>query len=99
MARWPYNTKAWRQTRRAIIADEPLCRMCAQVGQTTAAQVVDHIERVADAPDKAFDPDNLQPLCKSCHDRFKQAQERGRGLRGAGLDGLPLDPTHHWRVG
>lgn len=70
--------------------------MCKQVGLITPAAVVDHIEPVSEAPERAFDPDNLQSLCKRCHDKYKQAQERGRGLPGARLDGAPLDPRHHW---
>ena len=42
------------------------------------------------------DDENLQGLCKPCHDE-KSARERGRPLRMAvGLDGWPTDPEHHW---
>ena len=99
MARWPYSTKAWAQTRAAQLSDEPLCRMCKQIGTLTSAEVVDHIVPVNEAPERAFDPDNLQSLCKRCHDRYKQAQERGGGLPGSSLTGAPLDPRHHWHEG
>lgn len=70
--------------------------MCYQVGVYTPATVVDHIVRVKSDPELAFSGDNLQSLCDHCHNSFKQAQERGKGLPGSGRDGVPLDGAHHW---
>lgn len=39
---------------------------------------VDHIKRVKDAPDLAFELSNLQTLCKPCHSK-KTQQECGFG--------------------
>jgi 5-methylcytosine-specific restriction endonuclease McrA len=85
----------WRRLRRIVLAQEPLCRMCTAVGRTTAAVVVDHIKAKRDGGTDARE--NLQPLCSTCHDAIKQAEEKGGGVRGCGLDGVPLDPAHHWR--
>lgn len=64
------------------------------MGRVTAATVVDHIVPVREAPDRRLDPDNLQPLCKHCHDSLK-AQQESRGYHSAvGEDGWPIDPDH-----
>jgi 5-methylcytosine-specific restriction protein A len=54
---------------------EPLCRMCRP--RLTPATVADH-----EAPHRGdavlfWDPDNLQSLCKRCHDGDKQRIEKG----------------------
>lgn len=71
--------------------------MCKEMGYYTEATVVDHIVKVVDDPDRAFDGDNLQSLCKHCHDSHKQAIDKGSGLRGWSKEGVPVDPNHHWR--
>ncbi|WP_350342360.1 HNH endonuclease signature motif containing protein [Proteinivorax tanatarense] len=68
--------------RKEIFKEEPLCVICLKAGRTTSAKVVDHI--VPHKGDKSlfYDQQNLQPLCKSCHDR-KTAKEDGRwGKKG-----------------
>jgi len=91
-----YNTKAWHKLRAAQLRDEPLCRLCQQLGRVTAAGIVDHI--IPHKGDEAlfYDPCNLQSLCKHCHDSAKQSQEKTGRLPGCGEDGWPLDPGHHW---
>jgi len=71
---------AWQRLRLAYLAQHPLCRMCEAQGRVTAASVVDHVLTIADRPDLRLDWNNLQPLCKPCHDRDKQREDaRGRG--------------------
>ena len=93
-----YDRAAWKRLRAHQLRSHPLCRMHLELGQPVAAAVVDHIN--AHRGDEAlfFDPTNLQSLCKHCHDAHKQAQEHSAGgiLRGAGLDGRPLDLAHPW---
>lgn len=67
------------------------------LGQTVEATVADHV--VPHRGDiELFFEGRLQSLCKPCHDAHKQAQEHSAGgiLRGAGLDGAPLDLAHPW---
>lgn len=60
------RTKRWRVLRMAIVErDGFACVSCGATGRLE----VDHITPVRDAPDRAFDPDNLQSLCASCHTR------------------------------
>jgi len=68
---------------------EPLCVFCDKAGRATGATVVDHIVPVRDDRSRAFDTDNLQSLCATCHSGAKQAEERG-GSTGCGIDGVPL---------
>ena len=46
---------------------EPLCRSCAAEGRAVAAVELDHIRPLHRGGD-AIAPDNLQPLCRPCHE-------------------------------
>lgn len=83
---------AWRRLRAAVLADEPLCRMCWQMGRTTAATAVDHINN--DPTDNRRE--SLQPLCDSCHSRKTQADMGKRVRVGFDANGEPIDPSHPW---
>lgn len=96
MAAWPYNTARWKALREQQLQDEPLCRYCEEQGRVQSANTADHIEPVAERPDLAFDQDNLQSLCGTCHSAIKQAEERTGHRRGCDVDGQPLDPHHPW---
>jgi hypothetical protein len=93
-----YNLAAWKRARAAQLREHPLCRMHMDLGQTVEATVVDHITPHKGDMVRFLDGENLQSLCKPCHDGHKQAQERNPDglLRGAGLDGRPLDLAHPW---
>jgi len=98
-SRWVYRTQLWARLRLEQLRREPLCRYCAQMGETVPATVVDHV--IAHRGDRAlaFDPTNLQSLCAPCHDRHAQAKDRGLPVAGCDADGYPLDPEHAWSVG
>ena len=72
--------------------------MHLELGQTVPATVADHIVAHRGDLEKFFDRGNLQSLCKPCHDGHKQAQEHNADgiLRGAGLNGAPIDLAHPW---
>ena len=70
----------WRIVRDAQLFDFPLCALCRKKGRATSATCVDHLVPVLVNPDLIYDLDNLQSLCKPCHDR-KTAREDG-GFRG-----------------
>ena len=93
-----YNTAAWKQARSAQLSAHPLCRMHLELGHTVPATVADHIKAHRGDLGLFLDRGNLQSLCKACHDGHKQAQEHNPGgvLRGAGLNGKPLDLAHPW---
>lgn len=93
-----YNRAAWRSLRASQLSAEPLCRMHRAIGQLVEGRVVDHITPHRGDLGLFYAADNLQTLCKACHDGHKQAQEHHADglLRGAGHDGLPLDLAHPW---
>ena len=91
-----YDLRRWRRRSKQFLAANPLCRMCQEIGQTTLAQVVDHVVPHKGDETLFWDETNWQPLCKTDHSAAKQAQEKGGGIRGCDVNGMPLDPGHHW---
>ena len=86
-----YSTREWKDLRASILKAEPLCRMCAEMGDITAASVVDHIKNHKGDVGLFFDIKNLQPLCKPCHDRHASRRDHGRDIRVTALDGWPAN--------
>ena len=87
-----YNTKEWKKLRFRHLHYHPLCVVCASVGRQTKATVVDH--RVRHHGDIAlfYDANNLDSMCKQCHDSYKQRKEWGQDVKPKetiGLDGFP----------
>jgi 5-methylcytosine-specific restriction protein A len=70
-----YDTAQWRRTRAFVLARDPVCKSCGRA----ASVVCDHTIRaslwLASGHD-FYDLDNLQGLCKRCHDS-KTAKEVG----------------------
>lgn len=72
------NDPRWKEAKR-------LCHdrdgwACTECGETERLEA-DHITRLSDAPELAFDLDNLQTLCDQCHDekeRHYQAKQLER---------------------
>lgn len=72
--------------RQRLFEREPLCRECLKRGVVRAAEYADHIVALANGgPDTE---DNLQPLCKDCHDA-KTNDDLGRKPE-IGVDGWPV---------
>ncbi|MET5012162.1 HNH endonuclease signature motif containing protein, partial [Burkholderia pseudomallei] len=65
--------------------DGGLCQPCARADRVTPAVAVDHIAPKAEGG--TDDDDNLQSICKACHD-VKTAAENQRA-RGRGLISAP----------
>ncbi len=76
-----------RQRQRRLDA-EPLCRSCRAKGVIVPSVVPDHI--VALTNGGTDDDENIQCLCKPCHDA-KTVQDLGYRARPTiGLDGWPI---------
>ncbi|ABR81497.1 HNH endonuclease [Pseudomonas aeruginosa] len=90
------SSAAWRRMRNQVLAEEPLCRMCAARGLVVPATDVDHIQDSrADYSDDNSRA-NLQPLCHECHS-LKTARSMGKSVTlGCDVSGLPVDPAHPW---
>lgn len=67
--------RAWERLRARHLANNPWCVFCLRKGIVTPATVGDHIETIEDRPDLRLDDDNVQSLCKPCHDGEKQRQD------------------------
>lgn len=73
-----YQTKRWGRLRAIKIANDPLCELCAQKEPSIIrpAEDVHHIVSFMTTADPikrkalAFDYDNLQSLCKECHQKI-----------------------------
>ena len=79
------------------LAREPLCRMCKQQGRLTPSNTVDHVKPHRGDWALFTDYSNLQSLCRSCHSVGKQRDENRGFTAGCAVDGMPIDPDHHWR--
>lgn len=67
---WRGYDSTWRKVRRMVLANEPLCRRCNQLGITKAADMVHHQVPVKAAPHLRLVMANLEPLCWSCHQKI-----------------------------
>lgn len=72
-----YKTARWQRLRWSVLVDAMFtCAMCKRIVSDTSQLVGDHI--IPHRGDEAlfWDAANIQCLCKPCHDRHKQAEER-----------------------
>lgn len=79
-----YKTSRWQKLRRTILKRDGYACQTTKVGlvgkyPAPNSPVVDHIKPHRGDPDLFWDPDNLQAVCKSWHDKQKQSMEK-RGL-------------------
>ena len=79
-----YNSREWKELRRAKLRANPLCEQCIKDGEAVgipggyirSARCVHHVVPIETARTKeemrrlAFDWNNLMSLCKSCHARI-----------------------------
>lgn len=70
-----YRSKRWKKLRRQVLADHPYC---STPGCDRPATDVDHVKRVEEHPELAYERSNLEPLCHSHHSQ-KTARETGFG--------------------
>jgi len=80
---------AWDKLRLRILQEEPLCRICLEVGRVTAARDVDHIVPTSRGG-ALLDPMNCRPLCVPCHQDVTRAQMGHKTKPAIGLDGWPI---------
>ena len=87
-----YGT-AHDKARKQLLAQEPMCRECMAKGIVTVATIADHV--ISKAKGGAPGIENMQPLCKPCHDEKtakESAEAQGKVYRPrqtTGVDGWP----------
>jgi len=90
-----YNSKAWRAFRNSIlIRDLFTCQMCGRLEGNSSQLVADHKLPHKGNRDLFWDAANIQTVCKPCHDRHKQSEERTGFSKAIGIDGWPTDDRH-----
>lgn len=74
--RW-YSSTRWRALRMKILTrDLFACQMCKRIVADTSKLVADHKKPHRGDEVLFWDENNLQALCKPCHDKAKQRSER-----------------------
>ena len=76
----------WQRYRVSFLANNPLCAECLRRGNTTLANVVDHIKPHKGSYRLFWEVKNHEALCKVCHDRKTASEDMGgwnthKGLR------------------
>lgn len=86
----------WQKARIGFLRSHPLCVDHESRGLVVAATVVDH--KIPHRGDQQlfWDKSNWQALCDHCHNSHKQRLEKSATVSGCNLDGIPIDPGHHW---
>lgn len=74
--RW-YKTARWQALRLKIfLRDLFICMECGRLEGNTALLICDHIVPHRGNEHLFWDENNLQTLCKTCHDTIKQREEQ-----------------------
>ena len=67
------HNRRWRKVRALVLAANPLCAdpygVHAAAGVPVVGRDVDHVVKLQDAPERAYDLSNLQVLCSFCHSK------------------------------
>lgn len=89
-----YSLALWKHLRLGQLRREPLCATCLLVHEEVrAAEVVHHIDPHRGDWSKFTDPENLESVCKACHDGEIQRGERaGWSDRGVQIYGQRIPP-------
>lgn len=80
-----YNLARWRALRlRVFTRDLFTCQWqdCGRIEGDTSRLVADHREPHKGDPRLFWDEENVQTLCKTCHDKAKQTEERAVRMGG-----------------
>lgn len=97
-----YSTEEWRAVRgTAFVRDLYTCRRCDCIlveGRPNDPQsaTANHIVPHRGDRELFFDIDNIESVCKSCHDTLIQREEARGFVIGSDASGRPIDPDHPW---
>lgn len=87
-----YSSRRWQTMRARLLEKKPYCIYCKRrEGRVVEATVADHVIPHKGNKYLFWNEDNLQPLCKRCHDSDKALEEAGGKARVRfGADGYPI---------
>jgi 5-methylcytosine-specific restriction endonuclease McrA len=79
-----YRLQRWRRLRwQILVRDNFTCKLCGKLEGDSSQLVADHVKAHRGNVDLFWDPNNLQALCKACHNSTKQAEDQAsRMTRG-----------------
>lgn len=77
--------RRWLALRHVVLVEQPLCAICCK----KASEEVDHIKPLCSGGKD--DRDNLQGLCKACHEEKTAKDLNLKPVRHIGLDGYPIE--------
>ena len=66
--------RQWRKVRAEYIAEHPLCEECLKNGKIVPVYDVDHIVPLSQGGER-LDKNNLQSLCRTCHNIKTRSQK------------------------
>jgi 5-methylcytosine-specific restriction protein A len=66
-----YEKTSWAELRTKFLAINPLCYACGD-----SARIVDHVVAHKGDEEKFWNPTNMIPLCKRCHDFITASFDR-----------------------
>ena len=75
-----YGAARWVAIRQTQLSEHPLCAMCIEVEDVTAANVCDHVTPHR-GDETLFWSGPFQSLCEACHNGRKQREERAQSSR------------------
>lgn len=74
-----YNSTEWIKVRTLKLKQSPVCEECLRQGRIAPAAIADHILPAREYPHHRLRLDNLQSLCRACHNRKTATDRRHRG--------------------
>lgn len=86
-ARSFYHSTPWKKVREYVVSrDRGLCQRCMRLNRVNVGEIVHHktplTPRNIDDPSIALNPDNLEYVCKECHEiihgKLKEGALNGR---------------------
>jgi 5-methylcytosine-specific restriction protein A len=72
-----HGTRRHQKLRLVVLRRDPICKIC----DSQASTVADHILPAREYPELKWKLDNLQGLCRSCHNKKTISETRARNER------------------
>lgn len=72
-----YKSQQWERKRKSVLQrDHYACQECRRKGRYCRANTVHHIRHLKDEPELALEDDNLESLCRDCHEAIHEKENR-----------------------
>lgn len=79
-----YHSSEWKRVRLLVLQrDYYRCQVCKRAGRLTVADTVHHITPVKVDPLRRLDPDNLESICRACHNAEHKEKAKSQRAKKA----------------